>query len=121
MFEGVPPVVWAALAGDRLAGYAVTYATGSDAMLEKVFIAPQYRDQHLGLGLYWSVLTGWAQTPGIENCWAGGSMPGGVDSFKIAMGASLEHLPVHAGMRWPMRSAMRWVKPDAVSLAALSV
>lgn len=120
MFETSPPVVWAALSDGQLAGYAVTYATGTEAMFEKVYVSPRYREARVGLGLYWVVLAGWGQAPGVCNVWTGGTLPDrGVDRFKQSMGAVLENVPVHAGMRAPVEMALRRVKPNAVSLVAL--
>lgn len=119
IFEARPPVVWAALADGRLVSYLTSYATGCDATLEKLYISPAHRDGLVGYGMYWMALTGWAATPGVRNAWVGASMPGGVDDFKISMGAVLEQVPVHSGMRLPVRLGYRVLKPDAMSLKDL--
>ena len=119
VFEAKPPVVWAALSNGQLAGYVTSYATGSEATLETAYISPSFRDNRVGLGLYWLTVTGWARASGVRNVWAGGTMPGGIDDFKTSIGAVLEHVPVHSGMRGAIRLGYRVLKPDALSLKDL--
>lgn len=120
MFDA-PPIVIAGLSEGRLAGYVTTYATGAEAVFEKIYIAPEFRKEGVGRGLYWNVLAGWAQTPGVQNVWTGGTLPQrGVDRFKVSMGAVLEEVPVHAGMRAPLAMALRRLRPTAISLGALN-
>lgn len=120
-FEAKPPVVWAALSDGRLVAYETTYATGSEATLEKLYISPAHRRGNVGFGMYWVALTGWASVPGVRHAWAGGTMPGGVDQFKLSIGAGLEQVPVHAGMRRPVQLGYRALKPEAMSLKDLHV
>ena len=119
VFEGKPPMIVVALSDGHLAGYLTSHATGSEATVEKLYISPSFRDDRVGLGLYWVTLTGWASAPGVRNAWAGGTMPGGVDRFKMSIGAVLEQVPVHAGMRGAIRLGYRVLKPDALSLKDL--
>ena len=118
-FEGQPPLVWAALSDGQLAGYFTSYATGSEVTLERLYISPSFRDNLVGLGLYWVTLTGWARASGVRTAWAGGTMPGGVNDFKMSVGAVLEHVPVHSGMRGAIRLGYRVLKPEAQSLKDL--
>lgn len=114
-FETRPPLTVAAFDGDRLVGYMTSFAIGSQVNLLDIFISPDFRRNHTGVGLYWLTLRIWGRTAGVETALLGMPLPEtpGVDAFKVSIGAAVESYPAISGLRLPAKIWLARTRPHS--------
>jgi hypothetical protein len=123
MFGGPGPTFVAALRDGRLVGYMTSCAVGRMVSLEHLFIDPDVRREHVGVGLYWLSLRLWGKAPGVTTAHLGLTFPErpGLDPFKRTLGAEVVQLPSITGLVAPARWWLRLTRQHAHQRQTLRV